>query len=102
MEAALESAFDIRFVFNRYTLGAKFCTQILGIEQASLNAPDFDLLKALGFTRADIDAANLYVCGALTVEGAPYLKDQHLPVFDCARPAAASARARWAPKAICA
>jgi ribonucleoside-diphosphate reductase alpha chain len=86
IEAALESAFDIRFVFNKYTLGTTFCTQVLKLDAAALDAPDFDMLKTLGFSKADIDAANLHVCGAMTLEGAPYLKEQHLPVFDCANP----------------
>ena len=51
-----------------------------------LDQPDFDLLKTLGFSKAEIDAANLHVCGAMTLEGAPHLKDEHLPVFDCANP----------------
>ncbi len=86
IEAALEAAFDIRFVFNKYTLGPKFCIQVLKLDAATMDAPDFDMLKALGFSRADIEAANLHVCGAMTLEGAPYLKEQHLPVFDCANP----------------
>ena len=86
IEAALESAFDIRFVFNKWTLGESFCTDVLKLDANALNAPDFDMLKALGFARADVDAANLHVCGAMTLEGAPYLKAQHLPVFDCANP----------------
>jgi len=86
IEGALESAFDIRFVFNKYTLGAKFCTEVLKLDAAAMEAQDFDMLKALGFSRADIDAANLHVCGAMTLEGAPYLKEQHLAVFDCANP----------------
>jgi ribonucleoside-diphosphate reductase alpha chain len=86
IEAALESAFDIRFVFNKYTLGLKFCRDVLKLDTASLDAPDFDMLKTLGFSKADIDAANLHVCGAMTLEGAPCLKEQHLPVFDCANP----------------
>jgi len=86
IEAALESAFDIRFVFNKYTLGSEFCTQVLKLDAAQLDAPDFDMLKVLGFSKADIDAANSHVCGAMTLEGAPYLKEQHLPVFDCANP----------------
>ncbi len=86
IEAALESAFDIRFVFNKYTLGTKFCSQVLKLDAAAMDAPDFDMLKALGFSKADIDAANLHVCGAMTLEGAPYLKEQHLAVFDCANP----------------
>jgi ribonucleoside-diphosphate reductase alpha chain len=86
IEAELEAAFDIRFVFNKYTLGTEFCTEALKLEASQLDAPDFDMLKTLGFTKADIDAANLHVCGAMTLEGAPYLKEQHLPVFDCANP----------------
>ncbi|MBN9553978.1 MAG: vitamin B12-dependent ribonucleotide reductase, partial [Alphaproteobacteria bacterium] len=86
IEAALESAFDIRFVFNKWTLGEAFCRDVLKLPPAEMDAPDFDMLKALGFSRADIDAANLYVCGAMTLEGAPHLKAEHLPVFDCANP----------------
>ncbi|HVT24074.1 MAG TPA: vitamin B12-dependent ribonucleotide reductase [Rhizomicrobium sp.] len=86
IEASLESAFDIRFVFNKWTLGEEFCTQTLKLDAADLDAPDFDLLKSIGFSRAEIDAANLHVCGAMTLEGAPHLMPEHLPVFDCANP----------------
>jgi ribonucleoside-diphosphate reductase alpha chain len=86
IEAKLESAFDIRFVFNKWTLGEQFCTQSLGLVAEQLEAPDFDMLKALGFSKTEIDAANLHVCGAMTLEGAPHLKPEHLPVFDCASP----------------
>ncbi|HSS13930.1 MAG TPA: hypothetical protein VLL04_08550, partial [Rhizomicrobium sp.] len=86
IEAALEAAFDIRFVFNKYTLGTQFCQDVLKLDAATMDAPDFDMLKMLGFSKADVDAANLHVCGAMTLEGAPYLKEQHLPVFDCANP----------------
>ncbi|MEM8732196.1 MAG: vitamin B12-dependent ribonucleotide reductase [Pseudomonadota bacterium] len=86
IEAALESAFDIRFVFNQWTLGEAFCNGVLGVPSEQLNDPTFDLLKHLGYSRADIDAANDYVCGTMTLEGAPHLKDAHLTVFDCANP----------------
>jgi ribonucleoside-diphosphate reductase alpha chain len=86
IEAALESAFDIRFVFNRWTLGNQFCADVLKLDAAQMDATDFDMLKALGFSKADIDAANAHVCGAMTLEGAPFLKEQHLAVFDCANP----------------
>ena len=85
IEAALESAFDVRFVFNKWTLGEKFCRDTLKLGE-QIDAADFDMLKALGFAKADIDAANSHVCGAMTLEGAPYLKAEHLPVFDCANP----------------
>ncbi|MGB1236223.1 MAG: vitamin B12-dependent ribonucleotide reductase, partial [Planktomarina sp.] len=86
IEAALPSAFDIRFVFNQWTLGADFCVNVLGIPDAQLNDPTFDLLTHLGFTKADIEDANDHVCGTMTLEGAPHLKDEHLSVFDCANP----------------
>ncbi len=86
VEDALASAFDIRFVFNKWTLGESFCTETLGIDTKTLNEVSFDLLATLGFSRADIEATNTFVCGAMTLEGAPYLKQEHLSVFDCANP----------------
>ncbi|KAA2317319.1 vitamin B12-dependent ribonucleotide reductase [Pseudooceanicola sediminis] len=86
VDAALQGAFDIRFVFNQWTLGEEFCKQTLGIPAAKLNDPSFDLLRHLGFTRKDIEAANDHVCGTMTLEGAPHLKDEHLSIFDCANP----------------
>ncbi|HRE60518.1 MAG TPA: vitamin B12-dependent ribonucleotide reductase [Micropepsaceae bacterium] len=86
VEAALGSAFDIRFVFNRFTLGEQFCTKTLGLSTEQLDDMNFDLLTAIGFSKAEIEAANLWVCGAMTLEGAPGLKEEHLPVFDCANP----------------
>ncbi|TCS65813.1 ribonucleoside-diphosphate reductase class II [Primorskyibacter sedentarius] len=84
VESALASAFDIRFVFNQWTLGEEFCTQTLGIPADKLTDPTFDLLRHLGFTKADIDAANDHVCGTMTLEGAPFLRKEHYSVFDCA------------------
>ena len=86
IEAALPSAFDIRFVFNQWTLGADFCKGTLGIPEEKLNDPSFDLLRHLGFTKAQIDAANDHVCGTMTLENAPFLKKEHYSVFDCANP----------------
>ncbi|MEB8388368.1 vitamin B12-dependent ribonucleotide reductase [Rhodobacteraceae bacterium KMM 6894] len=86
VEAALASAFDIRFVFNQWTLGAEFCTNVLGIPTAKLNDPTFDLLAHLGYSRADVDAANDHVCGTMTLEHAPHLKAEHYHIFDCANP----------------
>jgi ribonucleoside-diphosphate reductase alpha chain len=86
VELGLKSAFDIKFVFNKWTLGEEFCTQTLGIPAERLDDFDFDLLTHLGFSKKDIEAANIHVCGAMTLEGAPGLADEHLPVFDCANP----------------
>ncbi|WP_445809914.1 vitamin B12-dependent ribonucleotide reductase [Yoonia sp.] len=86
VEGALRSAFDIRFVFNQWTLGQDFCTKTLGIPEAKLNDPTFDLLRHLGYTKQDIEAANDHVCGTMTLEGAPFLREEHYSVFDCANP----------------
>jgi ribonucleoside-diphosphate reductase alpha chain len=84
VEAAVKSAFDIKFVFNKWTLGEEFCLGKLKLTREQMEAPNFDMLAALGFSKADIEAANEYCTGAMTLEGAPGLKREHLPVFDCA------------------
>lgn len=84
IESLLPGAFELGFVFNRFTVGDDFCKARLGLTQEQLEAPRFDLLTALGFTRDHIAAANAYVCGAMTIEGAPHLKTEHYPIFDCA------------------
>ncbi|MGE0259889.1 MAG: vitamin B12-dependent ribonucleotide reductase [Alphaproteobacteria bacterium] len=86
IEAGLGSAFDIKFAFNKWTLGEAFLNEKLGVAADLLADPGFDLLSTLGFTRAEIDAANAYCCGAMTLEGAPHLEPEHLAVFDCASP----------------
>ncbi|HEX7690829.1 MAG TPA: vitamin B12-dependent ribonucleotide reductase, partial [Sediminibacterium sp.] len=83
LNGAAKSAFEIGFLFNRFTLGDE-CMQRLGFTEEQYNDWNFNLLETLGFTEEQIDAANDYVCGTMTVEGAPYLKPEHLPVFDCA------------------
>jgi ribonucleoside-diphosphate reductase alpha chain len=83
LDAAVASAFEIGFVFNVYTLGEE-CLQRLGFKPEQYFNFEWSLLEALGFTEEQIEAANDYVCGTMTVEGAPYLKEEHLPVFDCA------------------
>ena len=84
IENSLESAFDIKFVFNQFTLGKEFCKNILKISEDQLNDFSFDMLNFLSFTKEEIDAANIHVCGSMTLEGAPHLNKEHLNVFDCA------------------
>jgi ribonucleoside-diphosphate reductase alpha chain len=84
LESSLAQAFEIQFVFNRFTLGEAFCLEKLGYTEALLNETNFNMLKALGFTQEEVAAANDFCCGTMTVEGAPHLKAEHLPVFDCA------------------
>jgi ribonucleoside-diphosphate reductase alpha chain len=86
LEGALKSAFDIKFAFNRWTLGEAFVRDTLGVPAETLDDPSFDLLVHLGFAKKDIEAANEHACGAMTLEGAPHMKAEHLPVFDCANP----------------
>src|SRR5688500_13646977 len=83
LDAAVISAFEAGFVFNVYTLGEE-CLQRLGFKPEQYFNFDWSMLEALGFTDEQIDAANDFVCGTMTVEGAPYLRSEHLAVFDCA------------------
>ncbi len=83
LDKAAETAFEIGFVFNKYTLGEE-CLQRLGFTPEQYNNFEWSLLEALGFSDEQIEAANDYVCGTMMLEGAPYLKEEHLPVFDCA------------------
>jgi len=92
LEAGLENAFELKFAFNKYNLGEEFCSNVLGFSEEQLNDWSFDMVSALGFTQSDYDAANEFVCGAMTIEGAPWLKNEHLPVFDCASKCGAKGR----------
>ena len=83
LNGAAKSAFEIGFIFNRFTLGDA-CLTRLGFKEEVFADWSFNLLEAIGFTEDQIDEANDYVCGTMTVEGAPALKDEHLSIFDCA------------------
>ncbi len=86
LEAGLPTAFDIRYAFNRFTLGDSFCREVLGFGDEELGDVRFDMLQALGFDREAIERANAFCCGTMTIEGAPELRFEHLAVFDCANP----------------
>ncbi len=86
LEKSLASAFDIKFVFNKWTLGQEFLTDTLKVPAEKLEDPSFELLPFLGFSKGEIELANIHVCGAMTLEGAPHLKLEHYAVFDCANP----------------
>src|SRR5688572_3898763 len=86
IHAGLESAFDIKFVFNKWVLGESYIVDKLKVAADKIKDPAFDLLTALGFTKKDIEAANEHVCGAMTLQGAPHLKAEHISIFDCANP----------------
>ncbi len=76
VEKELRNAMDIRYVFNAWTLGKEFYENVIGKEK--------NMLTALGFSDKDIELANEYICGTMTLEGAPHLKQEHYSVFDCA------------------
>jgi len=84
IEAALPTAFEIPFVFNKWTVGEDFSKDVLGFTEEQLNDFSFSMLQELGFSKAQISAANDYVCGTMTLEGAPHLREEHYAVFDCA------------------
>jgi ribonucleoside-diphosphate reductase alpha chain len=86
VEKGMKAAFDIEFVFNRFTLGDDFLINVLKVPQHELGNPNFKLLEFMGFTRKEISAANVYITGAMTLEGAPHLRLEDYPVFDCANP----------------
>ena len=86
VEEALTDAYDIKFAFTKWILGTDFCTGTLGLSPDSLDEISFDMLAALGFSSGAIAEANTYVCGAMTLEDAPHLKEEHAAVFDCASP----------------
>lgn len=83
VDKGMLSAFEISFAFNVWSLGED-CLKRLGFKAEQYNAPNFNLLQALGFNRSQINEANTFVCGTMTTEGAPYLKEEHYPIFDCA------------------
>lgn len=84
IEIQLSGVFELKFAFNKFTLGEDFCRQVLGMNDHQLNDIEFDMLKLLGFTSEEIAKANEYVCGTMTIEGAPHLHKQHYAIFDCA------------------
>ena len=86
LESNLKNVFDIRFSFNIFTLGKEFCIDVLNFSEEQLNDFNFNMLSELGFSSKEIDEANTYCCGTMTLEEAPHIKDEHLSVFDCANP----------------
>jgi ribonucleoside-diphosphate reductase alpha chain len=77
IEAVLGGAMDLGFAVNAHTLGPD-AVKRLGLTGKT------DMLRALGLKRKQIEHLNEVICGSGTIEGAPHLKVEHLPVFDCA------------------
>ncbi|WP_425407829.1 vitamin B12-dependent ribonucleotide reductase [Hyphococcus sp.] len=86
LEERLKTAFDLTYAFTPQALGEDFCVNILGMHETQLSSTGYEVLRFLGFADEEIHQANLFCCGAMTVEGAPHLKPEHYAVFDCATP----------------
>ena len=86
LEERLKTAFDLTYAFMPSALGEDFCVNVLGMREPELSATGYEVLQFLGFADEEIHQANLFCCGAMTVEGAPHLSQEHYPVFDCANP----------------
>ncbi|MEO0399690.1 MAG: vitamin B12-dependent ribonucleotide reductase [Pseudomonadota bacterium] len=86
LEERLKSAFDLTFAFLPQSLGEEFCKTVLRYDDIQMRQTGYEVLRDLGFSDEDVHAANLFACGAMTLEGAPHLDPEHLPVFDCAVP----------------
>ncbi|MCA9428833.1 MAG: vitamin B12-dependent ribonucleotide reductase, partial [Candidatus Omnitrophica bacterium] len=86
LEERLKTAFDLTFAFTPQAIGEDYCRNVLGFEENQMNDTGYEVLRDLGFSDEEIHVANIYCCGAMTLEGAPHLKSEHLPVFDCANP----------------
>ncbi|MCD6121663.1 MAG: adenosylcobalamin-dependent ribonucleoside-diphosphate reductase [Spirochaetales bacterium] len=84
IESSVRNAFSINFAFIPGIIGKDFLTKELKIPEKKLMQKGFNLLKYLGFSEKDIEDANIYACGTMTVENAPHLKEEHYPVFDTA------------------
>jgi ribonucleoside-diphosphate reductase alpha chain len=84
IQQELPKVFDITFAFNKFVLGESFCEEVLGISSEELDSFDFNMLSYLGFSEKNIEEANNVICGTMTIENAPYLKQEHYSVFDCA------------------
>jgi ribonucleoside-diphosphate reductase alpha chain len=91
-EDAVKTATGLEGVFNPWILGKAFVEDTLKVPEATWSLPGFSLLKHLGFSAADIDEAELYACGTMGLEGAPFLKKEHLAVFDTATPSGKNGR----------
>ncbi|MFA6072537.1 MAG: adenosylcobalamin-dependent ribonucleoside-diphosphate reductase [Candidatus Woesearchaeota archaeon] len=83
IESELPTAFELKYAFTKWVLGDDKLKE-LGFTELQINDPMLNVLEALGFNKTDIDKAEEYVCGTMTLEGAPAINPSHLPVFDCA------------------
>ncbi|MEZ4288468.1 MAG: vitamin B12-dependent ribonucleotide reductase [Polyangiales bacterium] len=82
-EKALRGVFDVGSALAPWVLGTETYER-LEIPASKYGAPGFNLLRHWGLKDSQIAEMNDVVIGRMTIEGAPHLRAEHLPVFDCA------------------
>ncbi len=82
IEQSLRGVMELEHAFSPISLGEDLLAR-LGLAQQA-GDPGFSVLRALGFSEAQIEEASVHICGRMTIEGAPHLREEHLPIFDCA------------------
>jgi ribonucleoside-diphosphate reductase alpha chain len=98
IEKALPAAFDLSAAIAPWVIGDDTMKR-LGIDAEKVKRPGQSVLKELGFSIGQMEEASFFICGRMTVEGAPFLKPEHLPVFDCANKCGAQGQRYIAPMA---
>jgi ribonucleoside-diphosphate reductase alpha chain len=83
VEAAIPGVFDLDSAFAAWVVGEETYER-LGASKEQRSTKGFSLLEHLGFTREQIGEASDVIVGRMTIEGAPHLREEHYPVFDCA------------------
>ncbi len=83
IEAMLPGMMELNSAVNAYTVSETTLAK-LNFTEAKLMTPGFNLLSELGFTTTEIARASEVICGAMTLEGAPHLREEHYAIFDCA------------------
>jgi ribonucleoside-diphosphate reductase alpha chain len=86
MNASLANAFTLPFSLTPHVLGREFFADTLKIPDTTYSQAGFNLLSYLGFSEGEIEEANRWSCGTMTIEGAPHLKPEHYSIFDTASP----------------
>jgi ribonucleoside-diphosphate reductase alpha chain len=84
VEATLPGMFELKYAFSKWTLGEDFCKSVIQLSQDQMNDPNLDMLEILGFSKQQIEEAEEVICGRMTIEGAPHVKQEHYSIFDCA------------------
>ncbi|MHC4219620.1 MAG: adenosylcobalamin-dependent ribonucleoside-diphosphate reductase [Planctomycetota bacterium] len=84
LENQLPTVFELGLAFAAWTMPGHVLESLdVDKEQAQAEGT-FNGLRALGLNDSQIDELNQAICGTQTIEGAPHIKEVHLPVFDCA------------------